>query len=123
MPYSYAKNNFSKALHALAQAGARKREWLSSKYVEHILLLELSDIPDELRQQFCEIRHALGYVKARHETKLSEAAFAAVHAMTADEVNTVVRRMEILHEAILQHERQKQDPVPARSQAGGNARH
>lgn len=121
MPYSYAKNNFSKAMHALAHAGARKREWLSSKYVVHILQLELSDIPDELRRQFCEIRRALGFVKARRERRLSVATLAAVDAMTADEVNAVVMRMEILHEAILQHE--SQNPAPMRSHASGNAHH
>ena len=50
----YALNNFSKAVGVLANEKIGRRQWLCSKYVEHLCQLELTDMPDSLRKKFEE---------------------------------------------------------------------
>ncbi len=101
MPYIYATNNFNKALRGLAKAGPRKREWLASKYVEHICYLEISDIPDDVRDQFCQFRRDMKFVRGARKTRQFE---ALVRAMSDAEVDAMVARVVAMHAAIIRHE-------------------
>lgn len=101
MPYVYATNNFNKALRGLAKAGARKREWLASKYVEHICQLEISDIPDDVRDQFCQFRRDMKFVRSARKIRQFE---AIVGTMSDAEVEAMVARVIAMHDAITRHE-------------------
>ncbi len=59
----YALNNFNKAFRALANHGSGKRRWLCSKYVQNLCDLEVSDMPDVLRERFTQFKQDMEEVR------------------------------------------------------------
>jgi DNA-binding MurR/RpiR family transcriptional regulator len=65
----YALNNFNKAFRALVNQGSGKRRWLCSKYVQHLCDLEISDMPDLLRERFTQFKQEMEEVRKSCQAK------------------------------------------------------
>ena len=95
----YALNNFNKAIRVLTKEGLGKREWLSSIYVEHLCQLELTDIPDSLRNQFIQLRKMLKFDRTTCKSGILQ---ATIDAMSDADVDHVFSLIVTMHEEIVQ---------------------
>lgn len=97
----YALNNFSKAVGALANKKIGRRQWLCSKYVEHLCQLELHDMPDSLRQKFIQFRIDMKAVQeACRAATLKETVLTMDEAQVGDMVARILAMNEVVvHEA------------------------
>ena len=100
----YALNNFSKAVGALANKKIGRRQWLCSKYVEHLCQLELHDMPDSLRQKFTQFRNDM---KAVQEECKAATLKETVLTMDEAQVSDMVARILAMNEVVV-HEVSKE---------------
>ena len=108
MPESYALNNFNKAVRIFAKAGIGKREWLCSKYVEHLCQLELSDIPDPLRHQFIQFKRDMKVIQAECKAGTIK---TTVNTMDDAHVGEMIARILAMHRCLLQLTLPEQEPA------------
>ena len=94
----YALNNFSKAVGVLANEKIGRRQWLCSKYVEHLCQLELTDMPDSLRKEFLKFRADMKAVQAECKAATLK---ATVLTMNEAQVSDMVARILAMHEAVV----------------------
>ena len=99
MPAPYALNNFNKAVRILQNTGIGKREWLSSVYVKHLCQLEITDIPDALRDKFTRMRAMLKFDRG---IRKADALQSAINAMSDAEVDEVYFLIISMREEIAQ---------------------
>jgi hypothetical protein len=94
---SYALYKFNKAISSLHEHHARRREWLASNYVYHLLHLDEQDLPSKIREDFYRFKQELAHV---HEHGLKGGMNMSIYRMDDAKISEITNRIVDMHNVI-----------------------
>lgn len=98
---SYALYKFNKAIVSLPETKVRKREWLASNYMYHLIHLQDTDIPLEIKREFLEFKRDLTKV---HAQGVDSSLQATVSKMNDAEAGKMIERVVRMYNVIKNNE-------------------
>jgi hypothetical protein len=98
---SYALYKFHKAILSLYGTDLQKKQWLASSYMHHIVHLRDIDLPEQLREEFLELRNCLIKSSASGVDMTLE---ETVNTLNNSEVNIIIDRIVAMYDMIRRYE-------------------